>query len=167
MKAIRCNEWLFLYIFIKRSSRYIMKLITFFLVLMFLNSYKVFSQDLETYQWKNRIILLKDTDIESDRLQAQLKRLQSNSKELLEREVLIFLLVDKAVYNVNRNKLSLQADAIIIKYELSSFEGLVLVGKDGEIKLKEEFIINPSEIFELIDSMPMRMAEMIDTKKID
>lgn len=158
----------FFYLFLfNKVVASIMKLISIFLVLMFLNSFSVFSQNLETYQWKNRIILLKDADVKSDWLQAQLKRLQSNSKALLEREVVIFLLADKAVYDEDHNKRSLRADAIITKYDLSSFQGLILIGKDGGIKLKEEFIVNPSEIFELIDGMPMRRTEMSDTDKID
>ncbi len=118
------------------------------------------AQDLTNYQWKNRIILLKDADLDSDWLQAQLKRLQSNAKELLDREVVLFLLSDNFVYDEKRLKTKLQADTIISKYGLSSFEGLVLIGKDGGIKLQEEFIVNPNIIIELIDSMPMRMSEM-------
>ena len=124
------------------------------------SSSEIQAQDLTNYQWKNRIILLKDTDLDSDWLQAQLKRLQSNSKELLEREVVLFLLSDNFVYDEKRLKTNLQADTIISQYGLSSFEGLVLVGKDGGIKLQEEFIVNPTIIIELIDSMPMRMSEM-------
>ncbi|MEP3208529.1 MAG: DUF4174 domain-containing protein [Maribacter sp.] len=124
------------------------------------SSSEIQAQDLTNYQWKNRIILLKDTDLDSDWLQAQLKRLQSNSKELLEREVVLFLLSDNFVYDEKRLKTNLQADTIISQYGLSSFEGLVLIGKDGGIKLQEEFIVNPTIIIELIDSMPMRMSEM-------
>lgn len=127
--------------------------------LLFCSS-EIQAQDLTNYQWKNRIILLKDADLDSDWLQAQLKRLQSNAKELLDREVVMFLLSDNFVYDENRLKTKLQAETIISKYGLSSFEGLVLIGKDGGIKLQEEFIVNPNLIIELIDSMPMRMSEM-------
>lgn len=132
----------------------------FVVYFLLLSSSKIQAQDLISYQWKNRIILLKDADIDSDWLQGQLKRLQSSSKELLEREVVLFLLSDSFVYDERRTKTALQADSLISKYGLSSFAGLVLIGKDGGIKLKEEFIVNPSVIIELIDSMPMRMAEM-------
>jgi len=79
---------------------------------LFLGSSKIYAQDLTSYQWKNRIILLKDTSLDSDWLQAQLKRLQSNSKELLEREVVLFLLSDNFVHDEKNVKTTLQADAI-------------------------------------------------------
>ncbi|MFK7813678.1 MAG: DUF4174 domain-containing protein [Maribacter sp.] len=132
-----------------------------------MNSSEVFGQELEAYQWKNRIILLKDANLDSDWLRAQLKRLTSNSQELLDREVLLFLINEEGVYDGMLTKTELQANSIITKYGLSNFKGLVLIGKDGETKLKEEFIVHPSDIIELIDSMPMRQTEMSDSKKID
>jgi len=66
----------------------------FVICVLLLGSSKMYAQDLSSYQWKNRIILLKDTSLDSDWLQAQLKRLQSNSKELRDRDVVLFLLSD-------------------------------------------------------------------------
>jgi hypothetical protein len=128
---------------------------------------KIYSQDLTDYQWKNRIILLKDTNLDSDWLQAQLKRLNSRQKEFLNREVLFLLLTDTSVYNEKREVMTLQADSIVSNYGLTNFVGLVLIGKDGGTKLKEEFIVNPSTIIKLIDNMPMRKTEISDSKKID
>lgn len=132
--------------------------------ILLLSSSKTYGQDFDTYQWKKRIILLKDSNLDSDWLQAQLKRLKSNSQELLEREVLLFLLTENSVYDERRAKTTFQADAIVAKYGLSDFDGLILIGKDGATKLKEEFIVSTATIIELIDSMPMRMAEMNDIK---
>lgn len=42
----------------------------------------------------------------------------------------------------------------------TNFEGVLLIGKDGGIKLKKPFIVKPQTIFDLVDSMPMRRAEM-------
>jgi len=145
-----------------------MRPLGFLIVLFFLfGSLKGQAQDLDVYQWKNRVILLKDSSLDSDWLQAQLKRLKSNAQELLEREVVLFLVNDKAVYDGMLSKTELQADSIITKYELSNFEGLVLIGKDGTTKLKEEFIVHTSDILELIDSMPMRIREIETINKID
>lgn len=143
----------------------LMRFIGIFIVfILLLSPSKIHAQDFDAYQWKNRIILLKDAHLDSDWLQAQLKRLQSSSQELLEREVLLFFLADNLVYDEKRSKTLIQADSIVSKYELSNFVGLLLIGKDGETKLKEEFIVSPSTIIELIDSMPMQMS---DAKKID
>lgn len=145
-----------------------MRFIGVFIVFMlFFNTSKTCAQNLDTYQWKNRIILLKDANLDSDWLQAQLKRLKSSAQELLEREVVMFLVNEKGVYDGMLTKTELHADSIIAKYRLADFEGLVLIGKDGGTKLREEFIVHTSEIIELIDSMPMRTMEMEATKKID
>jgi hypothetical protein len=42
----------------------------------------------------------------------------------------------------------------------SSAFSLILVGKDGGIKLKRSDQVDLREVFELIDSMPMRQNEM-------
>ena len=36
----------------------------------------------------------------------------------------------------------------------------VLIGKDGGVKLRQEELVRPAELFALIDSMPMRKHEM-------
>ena len=40
------------------------------------------------------------------------------------------------------------------------FQGVLLVGKDGGIKLKNDFPVLPETLFALVDTMPMRQAEM-------
>lgn len=138
-----------------------MRPFTSILILLFiLVSSMAMAQDLDTYQWKNRIILLKESDMESDWLKAQVKRLQSDMGKLNERQLLIFIISDELVYDIERNTVDLDAQTIIQQYGLDTFNGLALIGKDGGVKMKEAFIVNPKTIFELIDSMPMRQAEI-------
>ena len=107
------------------------------------------AQNLEKYLWKNRVILLFEGNGHKSGYQQQLEVLQSESKELLERNIVTILPKngEKALFLEN---LGLEND----------FYGLVLLGKDGGIKLKEEFVVKPQIIFRLIDAMPMRRAEM-------
>lgn len=121
---------------------------------------KTTAQDLDTYTWNNRIILLKESNLESDWLKAQVKRLQSDLSELNDRQLVVFILANGLVYDLEQNETDLNAKIIEEQFALSNFEGLTLIGKDGGIKLKEAFIVNPKTIFELIDSMPMRKNEM-------
>lgn len=123
------------------------------------------AQDLKMYQWKNRIILLKDIRFDSDKLQDQLDLLRSNTEKLGDRDILIYLLTDESVFDSSKIKTKLNASLIIKKYGLADFNGLVLVGKDGGVKLKKSFIVNPKTIYNLIDSMPMRQAEMRSSSK--
>lgn len=144
-----------------------MRSVIFLIVVFALVNSKIQAQDLDVYQWENRIILLKSNTFESDWLQAQLKRLNANDGELKERQVLVLVVTDDVVYDESKQVTDLSAETIISNYELSNFDGLVLIGKDGGIKLKEAFIVNPKEIFSLIDSMPMRKTEITDSKTID
>ena len=118
------------------------------------------AQDLKMYQWKNRILLLKDIHFDSDKLQDQLDLLRSNTDKLEDRDLLIFIVTDESVFDNSKIKTELNSSSIIKKYGLTDFNGLVLVGKDGGVKLKKGFIVNPKTIYNLIDSMPMRQAEM-------
>ncbi len=132
-----------------------------------LNHSNAVSQDLEDYQWKNRIILLKDNNLSSDLLQKQLMQFEVKKDELDERNVLVFCLIENTVYDSKLVKTALKGKTLISQYALSDFKGLLLLGKDGGIKLKKEFIVKSSEIFKLIDGMPMRIIEMRENKKID
>jgi len=129
-----------------------------FVVLLMIGSNTV-AQDLENYQWKNRIILLVEENLDSDWLKGQLKRLQSDIGELNERQLLVFIISDGVVYDIEENQTDLNAQTILEDYELTDFEGFALIGKDGGVKMKEDFIVNPKTVFELIDSMPMRRSE--------
>ena len=117
------------------------------------------AQNLEKYQWKNRIILLKENTIDSDRLTDQLQRLEADSKALAERDILIFIITGGSVYDTSKKRLDLNWDSIVENHGLNDFQGLILIGKDGGLKLKEGFIVDAKTIFELIDAMPMRKAE--------
>lgn len=142
-------------------------LILFSTLVFTLCSQNAYSQDLGTYRGHNNIILLKDNQLNSDWLQGQLKRLKANPNALIERQLIVFLVTDSIIYNDLSTATTLDVSKIVSTYELSNFEGLVLLGKDGETKLKQEFIVNPQKIFDLIDLMPIRQTEFTDAKKID
>ena len=120
----------------------------------------LFAQDLNIFQWKNRIILLKEPSLESDWLKAQVRRLKSDIGELNERELVVFIISNGVVYDMDENATDLDADEISEQFGIDEFQGLALIGKDGGVKLKEPFIVHPKMIFELIDSMPMRQSEI-------
>ncbi len=138
---------------------------TLLLIIAFINSTLIWTQDLEPFKWEKRILLLKGMHFESDALQMQLTQLQSSPKKLLERELVIFIITDQAVYDTSRTNTNLNSLQIAKKYGLADFQGLLLIGKDGGIKLKESFVVNPESIFNLIDSMPMRQDEMKSSQK--
>ena len=135
------------------------------LLTVILISTTTMAQNLDAYKWENRILLLKVSDFSSGELKEQLKTLQHHPVELRNRDILIFIVTDDAVLDTLKRKTALKSRQIIEAYGLKDFQGLILIGKDGGVKMKESFVVNPKAIFSLIDSMPMRQAEMKRSKK--
>ncbi len=117
------------------------------------------AQGLESYQWKNRILLLKDVKSDTDALKKQLELLQSEATGLSERDIKIFVIIEK-VLTRDGKVASLSASEIIKNYDVHEFQGILLIGKDGGVKMKKPFVVSSEKIFALIDGMPMRKVEM-------
>jgi hypothetical protein len=45
-----------------------------------------------------------------------------------------------------------------------TFSGVVLIGKDGGVKLRNDYVVAPQKILDLIDGMPMRRAEIMKNR---
>ncbi len=93
---------------------------------------------------------------ESPVLNEQLSLLKSRQKELLERNLIIFRYANGKLFDISGSATPMNTKSVPDK----DYNGLLLIGKDGGVKLKKEFIVPPDEIFTLIDGMPMRRAEM-------
>ncbi|MGB5822130.1 MAG: DUF4174 domain-containing protein [Saonia sp.] len=119
------------------------------------------SQSLLDYRWKKRIVLLVDQDKDTDTLQSQLKRFLPFEHELEERDMLIFVVSGKHVYNAKGTPMQLDIPKILE----GNFQGILLIGKDGGVKLEKSFEVAPSVIFDLVDSMPMRKSEKTSSRK--
>lgn len=124
------------------------------------------AQSLNDYQWKNRILILVDATPETDALESQLDELTSDKKALEERDLIIFRVTPDAVYDSDGSPSQLKSKKIYDEFNLDSdFAGTVLVGKDGGSKQEELFEVSARKIFDLIDGMPMRRAEMRESGK--
>lgn len=106
-----------------------------------------FSQNLSDYQWENRLLILV-SKAENPDVAEQKRVFPKTHKEFAERDL---LLLERA-----------QNDSELMeRFDISAtFQGVLLIGKDGGLKLKKPFFVEPEDIFKLIDGMPMRRAEM-------
>ena len=103
--------------------------------------------ELNQYLWKNRIILTFADDQDHPdliRLKAEMKE---NECEILNRDLLHFHFSNdgKTGNHITRNDQSFR---------------ILLIGKDGGIKYESNQYVSLIQLFELIDSMPMRQNEM-------
>ncbi len=127
-----------------------------FLIALLLMPLLTHSQALETYRWKNRILLLCEKREDLSRSRSQIAMFREVTKEVEERQLLLLVYDGKHLRDRN-NKVLTNTKMQLIK---SDFEGVLLIGKDGGIKYESDFYVTPEIIFEIIDSMPMRKAEM-------
>jgi len=96
---------------------------------------------LDQMRWNARPLVVLGEGLEAD---AQLDALQAASAELAEREVV--LLRDGP-------------GAASLREQVGDGFAVLLIGKDGGVKLSRNSQVEPSEIIALIDSMPMRRNE--------
>lgn len=106
---------------------------------------------LQEYKWKKRVVLLFSDSKENDIYSRQIKELEKNSDENEDRDLKIITILD-----TSENQSYYQT------YNVKSLFSITLLGKDGFVKLKEDNYIAPKQIYELIDSMPMRQLEIFE-----
>ncbi|WP_422083904.1 DUF4174 domain-containing protein [Ulvibacterium sp.] len=136
------------------------------LAVALLSTLKFNAQNLKDYQWKNRVLLLFDDSIKSPALKSQLEKFSDVPEEMVERDLILFIVTDKGIFTRNGHLQDMPLkDAYDTAHISEKFKGVVLIGKDGGAKLKKDFEIDPLVIFDLIDGMPMRKAEMRSAKK--
>ena len=120
---------------------------TVFLIIAICTAAQLFSQDLSNYRWEKRLVILVSPDLDSHLIREQLLLLEKEATELEERDMLIL-------------KIPPNSEALD-KFKLrESFEGVLLIGKDGGLKSRYDLLVKPKTLFDLVDSMPMRRAEM-------
>lgn len=114
------------------------------------------AQDIADFKWKNRVLLLIDTAPNAEALTEQIDVFNKQSVSFKERDLIYFILTPDAIYNSTKTKIALSG---LSKYQKNGFRGLILLGKDGGVKLKKPFLVTSEAIISLIDTMPMRQIE--------
>ncbi len=107
-----------------------------------------FDSNLNEFLWKKRpIVVFADSDADP-RFQEQLERLRSQEDALRERDVVILTDTNPTERSELRRKLRPRG-----------FQ-LVLVGKDGDVKLRKPFPWTVRELNRTIDKIPLRVREI-------
>ncbi len=121
-----------------------------------MHSFNMAAQDLSNYTWKNRIVILYENDTNTADVKSALQIIDNNTSKFTERDILVFVYKDNIFYSTNRKATDIKKSDILPK----TYDGYVLIGKDGGIKSKALYPFNLEQLFNLIDSMPMRKSEM-------
>lgn len=105
--------------------------------------------------WKHRVLIIQSSDLDSIWFQDNLEQ------DLLDRKLLIFHFQGNTLLNTNFEE-KIDSDKFLEK--LKNTDELeyrwALIGLDGGVKNLGKSNPLPSEIFRIIDSMPMRSSEI-------
>ena len=126
------------------------------LVLIVVNQMVYALENISELKWNNRIILARSID-ESREL---LNTLNNFKDDIQERDIYWFLFSDDKVETNYQGSLKDKFYNLMLeKYFKDTKTNVVLIGKDGGIKQNNGYL-DLKELFDLIDSMPMRQLEM-------
>ena len=103
---------------------------------------------IDGYLWVKRpVIVFANTDLDVN-FQTQMKSLRQGAEELAARDVVVLVDANPAERTALRKKFRPRGFAVL------------LMGKDGQIKLRKPFPWDARELSRSIDKMPMRQQEM-------
>jgi NADH dehydrogenase [ubiquinone] 1 alpha subcomplex assembly factor 1 len=133
-----------------------------------LASVRAYSTDtsfaLMQYQWKSRVLVLSAPTEDDKNLREQQSEVALAPEELADRDIAIVTLLDNAISTAEDRQLTSE-EAATSRTALGIRPGtfaLRLIGKDGSVKLSGETATAMTEIYALIDTMPMRQREKPD-----
>jgi hypothetical protein len=118
--------------------------------------------DFEQFKGKNRLLLVFAPD-SSHPLFASLQRdISTRKREVDDRDLVVFEILGVGTSKRDGTQMDPHTAASLReRFDISPKAfSLILVGKDGGIKLGRNAPVKLEEIFRLIDSMPMRQDEM-------
>nr|WP_293574835.1 DUF4174 domain-containing protein [Phaeobacter sp.] len=104
--------------------------------------------DLADLTWVRRPIVVFADSPADPRFQEQMDRLREGAQELLDRDVTVLVDTDPSIKSALRTKLRPRGFM------------LVLIGKDGQVKLRKPQPWTVRELSRTIDKMPMRLREV-------
>jgi len=123
--------------------------------------------DLTPYPWKNRILLVFSPTAADPEFAAFNLNLTEKRREAEDRDLIVFRILEKGSSRMAEQPLSSEdAEALRRNFRVKTGRfAVILIGKDGGIKMVREHRAELQEIFDLIDSMPMRQQEMMEKGK--
>ena len=136
--------------------------IVIFTALLIFDLEDTMSMDLTQFQWKNRLLLIFAPDVNDEFFQKLQGEIIAQKAGVEDRDLVVFEIFERGQSRMNTAHLDQEAvDSIRKRLAVpqSTFR-VILIGKDGGMKLERDDQVGLEEIFERIDSMPMRKNEM-------
>ena len=109
--------------------------------------------NLEIYEWTHRPVVVFANSDKDPNFISQIEFLSEDIKALLERDIIVLIDTDPRLSSSLRKKLRPHGFAF------------VLIGKDGQVKLRKPSPWNIREIARVVDKMPIRQQEIAQEKQ--
>lgn len=135
---------------------------TRFLLLVFLfSSFYAQSQVLSSRQWKNRVLLIMSENPNDPLVKQQVSLFSKDAEEMKERKLLLMQVFPEFYLMGGDSAIRRTSGEVYFDYKSAkkSFE-LILIGLDGDEKMRRAELIRPEDLYAIIDAMPMRRYEM-------
>ena len=123
--------------------------------------------DLRSYQWKSRLLILFAPSEKEQGYQSFRKQIEGRFQEVQGRDLVIFHIFETGESRAAESSLT-KGQVFLLRNQFSIKPGqrmAILIGKDGEVKLRKALPADLSEIFSVIDAMPMRQREIREQGK--
>lgn len=118
--------------------------------------------DFDQFKWKKRLLLVFAPESSHPLFESLQRDLSTRKHEVDDRDLVVFEILGIGTSKRDGSQLDPHTAASLReRFGISPKAfSLILVGKDGGVKLRRNDPVSLEEIFRLIDSMPMRQDEM-------
>jgi hypothetical protein len=136
-------------------------IIIFFAIFTFISTGDA-AMHLTQYTWKNRLLFVFAPHSRHPSLIDLRNEIPLQKEEILDRDLIVFQIYETGSSFKDMNEIDHEtADKLRREFKVSPGHlTVILVGKDGGVKLRQNEQLNLEQIFLLIDAMPMRRQEM-------
>lgn len=137
-------------------------LLTFLILAICISTMSMSAQNLENHKWNHRILIIKTVADHSERFEDQLAEFKDAQEELKDRKLVLYSIEqDKLSFRDYTNSSKNYTGKLVekgVKSMLDQNEAfeIILIGLDGGIKLRKNYIVSREDLFSIIDAMPMR-----------
>ncbi len=112
--------------------------------------------------WKKRILLIFAPDAQATLVQRQESAIAAVRTEMIERDMAVIRVFADGHLSIDGERHDVANASFYQRFGTGRDQfRVVLVGKDGTVKLDQDSVVETAELFALIDSMPMRRYEML------
>ncbi|MEM7793486.1 MAG: DUF4174 domain-containing protein [Cyanobacteria bacterium P01_C01_bin.118] len=117
---------------------------------------------MEDYQWENRVVLVFAPDSDDALLTEQIANFSGMGAGFSSRDLIVVKIVSEEAISLNgKVDTNLASQPFYEHFSVQKADFTVmLVGKDGTIKLRQNQPVTSQRLFSVIDAMPMRQREM-------